>query len=367
MHRRFWMSGQKMSTDEGAKRIRVSSEADATRTVVEANRYSRESGLSDVDAQAVSTAVSELARNILKYAGRGEILFQRAQCDTSQGVIVTARDNGPGIEDIDSAMTDHFSSSGTLGLGLPGVRRMMDEFTLDSIPGESTVVCCLKWNRVPRGSRCFLKGTRPGQCRDSSGDCDQALALDVSSYSRPCRGEYVNGDLAMIERRDHLLMLAVIDGLGHGVEANAVSTRARDFLKSRWSEDVVGTMRLLHEALRGSLGAVGGIAVLNTHSGEVRFAGIGNIAYRLFGPRATRLISMAGNLGHQIRSPRVQHHQLGEEDVAVMYSDGIKDRFDQEDYPQLRYQGAETIARTVVQRFGKPHDDATCIALRIKS
>lgn len=356
-----------MSGDEGAKRIRVTSEADATRTVVEANRYSRESGLTDVDAQAVSTAVSELARNILKYAGQGEILLQRAQCDTSQGVIVTARDNGPGIADVDAAMQDHYSSSGTLGLGLPGVRRMMDEFTLDSRPGDSTVVCCLKWNRVPRGIRYFLKGTRPGQCRDTSDGCDAALAADVSSYSRPCRGEYLNGDLAMIEQRDHLLMLAVIDGLGHGAEANSVSNRARDFLKQRWSEDVVGTMRQLHEALRGSLGAVGGIAVLNTHSAEVRFTGIGNIAYRLFGPRETRLISMAGNLGHQIRSPQVQHHRLGEEDVAVMYSDGIKDRFELEEYPQLRYQSAETIARTVVERFGKPHDDATCVALRIKS
>ena len=78
-----------------------------------------------------------------------------------------------------------------------------------------------------------------------------------------------------------------------------------------------------------------------------------------------RMASMAGNLGHQIRTPQLQHHKLEEEDVVVMYSDGIKDRFDEEDYPQIRYQGAETIARAVVDRFSKPHDDATCLALRI--
>ena len=354
-----------MTSDEGATRIRVLSEADATRSVMEANRFAAESGLSPVDAQSVATAVSELARNILKYAGRGEILFQKAHCETSRGIIVTARDNGPGIADIDAAMQDHFSSSGTLGLGLPGVRRMMDEFTLDSVPGVSTVVSCLKWDHPPRGVRCFLKGTRPGQGGCGADPCSEALAIEVDHYSRPCQGERVNGDLAMVAERDQWLLLAVIDGLGHGPEAHGVSLRARDFLEKNWTEDAIATMQRLHEHLRGSIGAVAGIAVANRVTGDVRFAGIGNITYRLFGPRASRLVSMAGNLGHQIRTPQLQHHQLTDEDVVVMYSDGIKDRFDQEDYPQLRYQSAETIARTVVDRFGKAHDDATCLAMRI--
>ncbi len=132
-----------MSSDEGATRIRIASESDATRSVMEANRFATSVGLTPVDAQSVATAVSELARNIIKYAGQGEILFQRASCDMSRGIIVTARDNGPGIEDIDAAMQDHFSSSGTLGLGMPGVRRMRDEFTIDSTPGKLTVVSCL--------------------------------------------------------------------------------------------------------------------------------------------------------------------------------------------------------------------------------
>jgi serine/threonine protein phosphatase PrpC len=267
-------------------------------------------------------------------------------------------------------MQDHFSSSGTLGLGLPGVRRMMDEFTIESTPGESTVVRCLKWDRPPRGIRTFL-AARQAETQAACGDapdpgCEESIELDFASYSRPCRGEHVNGDIAVMERRGHLLMLAVIDGLGHGPEANRVSLRAREFLQRRWTGDVVGTMRELHEALRGSLGAVAGIAVIDARSGEARFAGIGNIAYRMFGPRAGRLVSMAGNLGQQIRTPQLQQHRLTKEDVVVMYSDGIKDRFEQEEYPQLLYQSASTISRTVVERFGKAHDDATCVALRIQ-
>jgi anti-sigma regulatory factor (Ser/Thr protein kinase)/serine/threonine protein phosphatase PrpC len=353
-----------MIGSEGATRLRVVNEADVTRTVVEANRFATEMGLAAVDAQCVATAVSELARNILKYAGRGELLLKSIQCETSRGVVVTARDNGPGIEDVEAAMQDHFSSSGTLGLGLPGVRRMMDEFAIDSVPGESTTVSCLKWDKPPRGIRNFLNQARG--CGDADAARCAGLPLDFATYSRPCRGEYLNGDLAMIEQRDQLMLLAVIDGLGHGPEAHRVASLARDHLKKHWTEDVVANIRRLHDALRGSLGAVAGIAVINTQTGEARFTGIGNIAYRLFGPRATRMVSMAGHLGHQIRTPQVQRHRLTDEDVVVMYSDGVKDRFDQNDYPQLRYQSAETIARTIVDRFGKAHDDATCLALRIR-
>lgn len=358
----------RVTADEGANRFRIANESDATRSVVAATRIGRDTGLDEVGAQAVSTAVSELVRNILKYAGSGEVLFQEISFGGSRGLIVTARDRGPGIENIETALRDHFSTSGTLGLGLPGVRRMMDEFHIESEPGKYTTVSCLKWDRPPRGSgtRQFLKHTDAGRKNSEADSDDKAMALEYSFFGRPCVGQYVSGDLAIVESRDNQLMLAVVDGLGHGPEAHQVSMRIRDYLVAHWSEDVVGTMRKLHEAIRGSIGAVAGMAVIDTHSGMVRYTGIGNTAYRLFGSRNLRLVSTAGSLGHQIRSPQVQTHVLTEDDVIVMYTDGIKDRFDLEDYPQLRYQNADTVARNIVDRFGKPHDDATCLVLRSK-
>ncbi len=355
-----------MVNDEGATRLRVNSEADATRTVVAAHRFCRELGLTEIDAQVVSTAVSELSRNILKYAGCGEIMLQDAEHGSSRGIIVTARDRGPGIADVDIAMQDHFSSSGTLGLGLPGVRRMMDDFTINSTPGELTEVRCLKWDRPPLRDARILPGHRPCARNATPQDGDDCMDLEAAVFSRPCHGERLNGDAAMIERRGHLMMIAVIDGLGHGPEAHRVSSAACDYLKHRWSQDVVATTRALHDEMRGSLGAVAGIAVVDTRSGQVNFSGIGNINYRVFGQRNLRLLSMAGNLGHQIRSPRQEQHTLANDDVVLMYSDGITDRFDLQDYPQILYQGADTVARTVVDRFGKNHDDATCVALRMR-
>ena len=102
-------------------------------------------GFDENICQMIATAVSELANNIVKYAGRGEIQMDRIIAGSRIGIEVIAWDRGPGIEDIQKAMADHFSSGGTLGLGLPGVKRMMDEFELTSDPGKRTMVTIRKW------------------------------------------------------------------------------------------------------------------------------------------------------------------------------------------------------------------------------
>jgi serine/threonine-protein kinase RsbT len=93
----------------------------------------------------IATAISEIARNILVYARRGEIVLRIVEKGRKRGLIVIARDHGPGIADIDKAMQDGFSSSGSLGLGLPGARRLMDEFDIVSAPGRGTIVTMIKW------------------------------------------------------------------------------------------------------------------------------------------------------------------------------------------------------------------------------
>jgi serine/threonine-protein kinase RsbT len=84
-------------------------------------------------------------RNVLKYADSGRFTMRRIESSRGRGVEIEVSDHGPGIADVDAAMQDHFSSSGTLGLGLPGVRRMMDEFAVESRPGEGTRVTACKW------------------------------------------------------------------------------------------------------------------------------------------------------------------------------------------------------------------------------
>ncbi len=104
-------------------------------------------GFPTSDATLIATAISELARNILLYAGEGEILLRRTDDGHRQGVVVVARDEGPGIADLRQAMQDGYSTSGHLGLGLPGVRRLMDEFEIESEVTKGTKVTATKWLR----------------------------------------------------------------------------------------------------------------------------------------------------------------------------------------------------------------------------
>lgn len=99
------------------------------------------------DATLIATVISELARNIVSYAKRGEIRLKVINGSTRSrsGIQVTAHDEGPGIEDIEDALLDGFSTSGGLGLGLPGVRRLVDEFHIVSKPSQGTTVTVRKW------------------------------------------------------------------------------------------------------------------------------------------------------------------------------------------------------------------------------
>jgi serine/threonine-protein kinase RsbT len=104
-------------------------------------------GFSSMDQTLIATAISEVARNIVEYAHRGEIILKALNLNGRRGIDVVARDQGPGIADIELAMQDGYSTGNSLGMGLPGVRRLMDEFNLESVPGRGTTVRLKKWVR----------------------------------------------------------------------------------------------------------------------------------------------------------------------------------------------------------------------------
>jgi serine/threonine-protein kinase RsbT len=110
----------------------------------------RAMGFSMVDQSRIATAVSELARNVVRYAtgGIGEAIIRTVgETDQIRGIEIVVRDNGPGITDIQLALRDGFTSGSGLGMGLPGTRRLMDDFAIDSAPGTGTTVTIRKWRR----------------------------------------------------------------------------------------------------------------------------------------------------------------------------------------------------------------------------
>ena len=108
----------------------------------------KEIGFGTVDQARITTAISELARNIYLYAKLGEIEIERLQNGEQKGIAIIAKDQGPGIPDIRQVMEDGYSTSGGLGAGLPGVKRLMDSIKIDSVVGEGTVIRAEKWLNV---------------------------------------------------------------------------------------------------------------------------------------------------------------------------------------------------------------------------
>lgn len=126
----------------------------ASNDIVTARQAGRELaatlGFSLTDITMISTAISEVARNITSYAGNGEIRVVVADREGRRALVVQAQDRGPGIPDVARALEDGYSTGRGLGLGLPGARRLMDGFAVDSAPGEGTLVEMWKW--VPTGA-----------------------------------------------------------------------------------------------------------------------------------------------------------------------------------------------------------------------
>lgn len=194
--------------------------------------------------------------------------------------------------------------------------------------------------------------------------------IDYFYSIRPCLGERVSGDTAVVEQKGDLVAIAIIDALGHGKNAHVVARAAEDYLQKNWDDDVCHRMLHLHNHLKGSLGAAVGLAILDLETNQLSYTGVGNTVIRILHQQnkndSQRLYSTEGIVGDRISHPTEQKIQLGQSDLILFYTDGIKEHFSIQEYPTIFIDDVMTIAKKVVRLFGKNYDDATCIALKIK-
>jgi serine/threonine-protein kinase RsbT len=125
--------------------VPIASDADIVTARQVGRRLSSQLGFSSTDLTLIATAISEVARNICVYAGKGDMSLRLERNSNRTGIVVVATDEGPGIADIELAMQDGYSTAGSFGLGLPGARRLMDEFEVDSGEGRGVTVTMKKW------------------------------------------------------------------------------------------------------------------------------------------------------------------------------------------------------------------------------
>ncbi len=296
-------------------------------------------GFSETLAANVALIVTELATNLVKHAGGGYIYARALPADTLPGLELISVDRGPGF-DMDLAVRDGFSTSGSPGTGLGAIGRLATRFNVYSLPGKGSILAATVWP-----------------------DRHAVAEPAVGAICLPVEGEILCGDGWSVVSRPEAQVAMLCDGLGHGPLAAQTTDAAIETFRRAAAQAPGTLLQTLHDALKNTRGAA--VAIAQIKPDRLTFAGIGNIgAGLLSGTKSQGLASMNGIVGHQM--PRVKEftYDYRPGDLLILHSDGLTGRWKVEDYPGLAFRPPELIAATFFRDFRRAKDDATILAWR---
>jgi anti-sigma regulatory factor (Ser/Thr protein kinase) len=304
----------------------------------------RKCGLSETDAGRVALVVTEVATNLVKHAGGGELLLRSLLRVSETGVGVLAFDRGPGIANPAEALRDGFSTGGTRGTGLGAIARAASLFELYAGRGTGAALVAEIW---PHGA------ARPDG------------AVRVGGLTVPHPGESLPGDAWAVHVGHDSTSVIVADGLGHGEHAAEASRAATDTFRRHVGDPPARLLERTHGVLRSTRGAAVAIAVTDRGRGLLRFAGVGNIAATIASGDATRsLVSHHGIVGAAARHFQEFQYPFAAGDLLVLHSDGLDTHWKLSDYPGLAQHDPELVAAVLYRDHRRGRDDTTVVALR---
>ena len=304
-------------------------------------------GFDEQDQGRLALVLTEAANNAIHHGGGGEIVL-RPMINAISGVEALVVDNGPGMADLDRALRDGFSTAGTPGTGLGAVARLSDQFDIYSAAGAGTVLLIRVWPRAT---------DRAAELR--------TMSLEAGTVCLPHPRESACGDAWAMKPVGNQVLLIVADGLGHGPDAAAAAEEAiRIFRESRATApaDLLGE---IHAALRSTRGAAVAVAALDRPRGEIRYAGVGNIAASIVsGDESRSMVSHNGTLGHEVRKIQEFQYLWRPEALVIMQSDGLQTHWKLDRYPGVTARDPAVIAGLLYRDFSRRRDDVTVLAVR---
>lgn len=301
-------------------------------------------GLGSDAVGRLAIVVTEAATNMLRHAVRGTILLRGVVVADGPGVEVLALDKGPGIPDVSRAMRDGYSTSGTAGEGLGGIRRLAQTFDIYSQRNRGTALLA----RVGESAS-------PG-----APSIDDRLGVVCS----PLRGQVECGDAWRILQGRGRTTVVVVDGLGHGPHAAAASATATALLPAHASDDAAVLLGAFDVAMRATRGAAISVTIVDDVAREAHFSGVGNVDGRIVADgRTSHLVPQNGIIGHAMPSPRASTVAWPAGARLIMHSDGISARWHMDSYPGLLTAHPALIAGVLYRDFARDRDDATVVVL----
>jgi anti-sigma regulatory factor (Ser/Thr protein kinase) len=299
-------------------------------------------GADESDAGRVALIATEAATNVVKHARDGEMLLYGSRRAGGWTVGMVAVDRGPGMRDVGACLRDGRSTSGSPGTGLGAIRRLASTFDVHSCPAGTAVLAEVR------------------------GGPDGCAAFEAGVLRVPCPGENTCGDdCAIAATAEGRCVVLLVDGLGHGLAAAAAAEEATRLFRASPGGGPEAILAMLHEGLRGTRGAAAAVAEIDSRGRTIRFAGIGNVAGRVYADGTTRsMVSHHGTLGHQAARIHGFTYPLSSNAIVVLHSDGISARWELDAYPGLAGRHPMLIASVLYRDFARRTDDASAVVLR---
>ena len=303
-------------------------------------------GFVEADCGRVALVATELATNLLKHAGGGEILLSLFDDGEGAGVECLALDKGPGIPDLALSMRDGHSTAGSPGTGLGAIRRQSQVLEIYSSPKHGAAIL----TRLQKGR--------------SNPTIERALP-PYGGISLPMLGEEACGDAWSVRAAGDGLTMMVVDGLGHGPLAATASHAAVKVFESANPGPTAALMDKMHAALRPTRGAAASVAQFRCEAGVVDFIGVGNVAGVVIAQGvARRMVSHNGTLGHALKSVKPFNYPTHGETLVILASDGLGTSWSLDDYPGLSQRHPTLIAGVLYRDFNRGRDDVTILVGR---
>lgn len=302
----------------------------------------QEIGCDEVAIGRATIIINELATNLLKHVGSGEILLQVDHSLSSKALEIISLDRGSGLSDVNLCFSDGYSTSATAGTGLGAVRRQADQCDLYTSDKGTAIFASVRNSREMLAKPRFYFG---GICL-------------------PIKGEQVSGDGWVYRDLGDQKIILVADGLGHGLLAHQASLSAIETLKERREvPDVLQLMQEIHFRLKSTRGAAVSVSRLNLETEEMNYLSIGNVRTVIVSAEETKsLIFQAGTLGLQFRTFKPLTASIPKDSKIIIHSDGLTQRWDLKQYPGLAYRHPGLICAILYRDFSRGTDDITVLA-----
>jgi anti-sigma regulatory factor (Ser/Thr protein kinase)/serine/threonine protein phosphatase PrpC len=328
-------------------RIPIENPADTQRAAQCARELAVSIGFSPLESEQLAIATTELASNLVKHAGGGSIQLTTAHAGGRTGICIESQDTGPGIADIEQALTDGYSTAGSLGLGLGAVNRLMDDLELRSVDTSGAHIVCHRWLRSDPG-------------------LTPAPWVEFGAATRALRNQRENGDAFLVRQWAGNALAAVIDGLGHGQFAQRAALTARRYIDQHFDRPLVDLFRGAARACQATRGVVMALARFDDRARtSLTVASLGNINVRVFGAETpTTILARRGVVGLGSVAPLTTVCPWTPGSILIMHSDGLHSRWNWQEFSDLAQQPAQRIAERLLSRLAKPEDDATVLVAR---